>query len=283
MEATVLFADVSGSTKLIETAGDALALKTIAHCVQRLKRAAEVAGGQVVKTRGDEVMVLFDTPDAAAKAAVTMHATIDALAPVGDTKLGVHVGFHTGPLVQRDHDLVGDTVRLAAKLLEEAHKGQTLTSQQTAARLSPTLQPLSRELRSLPLAGTGAGMRLCEIVSGVESGTQALERPAALVRLKYRDRVIECSRDNRSVMIGREYHCGLVVMDAMASRKHCTIELRGERYVLQDHSTNGTYVTMGSDKAVLLKGEDLTLRRYGFIGFSDVRYASSEVVEFSCD
>ncbi|HXM80332.1 MAG TPA: adenylate/guanylate cyclase domain-containing protein [Burkholderiales bacterium] len=282
MNATILFADVSGSTKLIEKAGYALGLKTIAHCVQRLKKAAEVAGGQVVKTRGDEVMVLFDTPDAAAKAAATMHATIDALAPVGDTKLGVHVGFHSGPVVQHEHDLVGDTVKLAAKLVEEAQKGQTLTSQQTAAQLSPTLQPFSRELRSLPLAGTGAGMRLCEIVPGVEAGAQAREKATTVVRLKYRDGVIECSREHRSIMIGREGHCGLVVFDAMASRKHCTIELRGDQFVLQDHSTNGTYVTMGTERAVLLRGDDLPLRRYGWIGFSDVRYASSEVVEFSC-
>ena len=74
----------------------------------------------------------------------------------------------------------------------------------------------------------------------------------------------------------------MVVFDAMASRKHCTIELRTDQFVLQDHSTNGTYVTVGAERAVLLRGDDLPLRRYGWIGFSDVRYASSEVVEFSC-
>src|SRR5438132_6579691 len=68
-EATVLFADVSGSTRLIETAGDAVALKAIARCIERLRTAAESTGGQVVKTIGDEVMVLFPTPDAAVQAA----------------------------------------------------------------------------------------------------------------------------------------------------------------------------------------------------------------------
>src|SRR5205809_8106906 len=78
-EATVLFADVSGSTRLIETAGDAVALKAIARCIERLRTAAESTGGQVVKTIGDEVMVLFPTPDAAVAAAAKMHASINAL------------------------------------------------------------------------------------------------------------------------------------------------------------------------------------------------------------
>src|SRR5205809_7171273 len=99
-EATVLFADVSGSTRLIETAGDAVALKAIARCIERLRTAAESTGGQEVKTIGDEVMVLFPTPDAAVQAAATMHASINALAAVVHRQPGLHVGFPTGPGTQ---------------------------------------------------------------------------------------------------------------------------------------------------------------------------------------
>ena len=65
-QTTVLFADVSGSTKLYEAAGDAKALEAIQHCLERLRRSSEAFGGRVVKTIGDEVMVLFPSPDAAA-------------------------------------------------------------------------------------------------------------------------------------------------------------------------------------------------------------------------
>src|SRR5439155_1246021 len=116
---------------------------------------------------------------------------------------------------------------------------------------------------------------LCEIVSQAAS-------TALLVRLTYRDQAVECSREHPSVVIGREYGCGLMVSDRTASRKHCTVELRGGQFVVQDHSTNGTYVTIDSEKSVLLKGDDLALRRFGWIGFSDVRYAGSDVVQFSC-
>jgi class 3 adenylate cyclase len=274
MQATVLFADVSGTTKLIEAAGDAVALKAIARCIQRLCNAAESTGGQVVKTIGDEVMVLFPTPDAAVQAAAKMHASINALPEVGGTKLGVHVGFHSGPVIQVEKDVLGDTVKLAAKLVEQAQKGQTITSQETASLLSPALKPCSRELHSLAVREQGDGVWMCEIVSQVAA--------VASVRLTYRGQELVCSREFPSIVIGREYGCGLVVTDKTASRKHCTIELRSGRFVVQDHSTNGTYVTIDNEKAVQLKGEDLPLRRFGWIGFSDVRYAGSDVVQFSC-
>ena len=275
MDATILFADVSGSHKLIETAGNAVALTAIARCIDRLRKAAESTGGRVVKTLGDEVMVLFDTPDAAAKAAAKMHASIDTLPAVSGTKLAVHVGFHSGPVIQVEKDVLGDTVNLAAKLVERAQRGQTITSQQTAALLSPALQPLARQL---PSGGTGQEMRLCEIVPLAQAQDDAITR----VRLTFRNYIIDCSRERSSVVIGRDYLCGLVVPDQMASRKHCTVELRGNQFVLQDHSSNGTYVTVEQEKAILLKGGDLPLRRYGLIGFSEVRLASSDVVQFSC-
>jgi len=47
-----------------------------------------------------------------------------------------------------------------------------------------------------------------------------------------------------------------------------TIELRGAVRGA-DHSTNGTYVTVDSEKSVLLKGDTWRCRRFGWIGFSD--------------
>ncbi|HKC31812.1 MAG TPA: FHA domain-containing protein, partial [Burkholderiales bacterium] len=129
-----------------------------------------------------------------------------------------------------------------------------------------------------PSGGTGQEMPLCEIVPLAHAQDHAITR----VRLTFRNYIIDCSRERSSVVIGRDYLCGLVVPDQMASRKHCTVELRGNQFVLQDHSSNGTYVTVEQEKAILLKGGDLPLRRYGLIGFSEVRSASSDVVQFSC-
>ena len=149
-QTTILFADVSGGSKLYEAAGYAAALEVIARCIERVRDAAESTGGQVVKTSGDKVMVLFANPDAAAHAATRMHATIEALPEIGGAKLGVQVGFHSGPVYRCDEGLLGDTVKLASRMVEQARKGQAITSQQKAALLSPSLRTLFRQLDANP-------------------------------------------------------------------------------------------------------------------------------------
>ena len=57
-QAAVLFADVSGSTKLYETAGDQVAKAAIDECVRIMRERTEAAKGRVIKTIGDEVMSL---------------------------------------------------------------------------------------------------------------------------------------------------------------------------------------------------------------------------------
>src|SRR2546430_10947541 len=93
-QTTVLFADVSGSTSLYETAGDVAALDAIGLCIGRLSQAAESTGGRELKTMGDQGMVLLPTPDAAANRASEMHAAPATLPPGHGTKLGVRIGFH---------------------------------------------------------------------------------------------------------------------------------------------------------------------------------------------
>src|SRR5438132_11322217 len=100
MNATVLFADVSGAA--------------ISHCIEPLRKAAESAGGRVVKLVGDEVMVLFATPDAAAKAAVKMHQRIESLPAVAGDEPALRVASHRGPVIQVDKAGLRATVTLAA-------------------------------------------------------------------------------------------------------------------------------------------------------------------------
>ncbi|TMH88208.1 MAG: adenylate/guanylate cyclase domain-containing protein [Betaproteobacteria bacterium] len=246
----------------------------IARCLERVRDAAESTGGQVVKTSGDKVMVLFATPDAAAHAATRMHATIEALPEIGGAKLGVQVGFHSGPVYRCDEDLLGDTVKLASRMVEQARKGQTITSQQTAALLSPSLRTLSRQLDAIPAREKDEELRLCEIASRPSTDFRRL-------RLTYREHAIVCTRENESIVIGRAPSCALVVADLTVSRRHCTITLRDGRFVLQDHSTNGTYITVDGGSDILAQSEEVILGSRGRIGFGRPPDASAEeVVEY---
>lgn len=112
----VLFADVSGSTRLYGKLGDAEALRAIGRCMERMELAVLANTGRVVKTIGDEIMAVFDTVDAGMLAAIAMQQGIDDLPPVAGGKMAIRVGFHFGPAVDDNKDIFGDTVNVAARL-----------------------------------------------------------------------------------------------------------------------------------------------------------------------
>jgi len=268
MKATVLFAGVSGAA--------------ISQCIEPLRTAAESTGGRVVKLIGDELMVLFATPDAAAKAAAKMHQCIEALPAVAGAEPRLRVGFHSGPIIRCDRDLLGDTVKLAAKLVEEAQKGQTITSGQTAAQLSTGMRPFWRDLQRVALTDKAETVRLCEILkTSLNGAARAQEIKArSMVRLNYDDQVVICSREKPRIVIGRQNTCDLVIGDQLASREHCILELRGDEFILLDQSTNGTYVTVEGEREVLLNGEALPLATHGWIAFGHPHGGSAEAAEF---
>ena len=163
-QATVLFADVSGSTKLYESEGDKAAMEAVARCLDQLRQKVEASGGRVVKTIGDEVMALFPTPDSAAIAASSMQYAIEALPLVGATKLGVRIGFQSGPVIQSGDDVFGDTVNLAARLVEQARRSQIITSRETSDRLGPIFRSFKRPLYAIHVKGKAEAVELCELI-----------------------------------------------------------------------------------------------------------------------
>jgi len=289
--ATVLFADVSGSTKLYEAAGDVIALETINRIIAEMRRCTEAAGGRVVKTIGDEVMALFSTPEAAASAASQIQMQTDIMPGVAGMKLGVRIGFHSGPVIQRDNDVFGDTVNLAARLVAQATKEQIITSAETAQELGESYKERMRGLYAITVKGKAEEVGLCELIWRYDGATTVVLRPKSaaakpktvMIRLKYRGKELVRRRDNDSVTLGRDETSGLQIMEDKCSRHHCTIERRGDKFVLKDHSTNGTYVTIGEEDEVLLQRDEIALRKTGWISFGQTRIGTHESVEFFCD
>lgn len=78
--------------------------------------------------------------------------------------------------------------------------------------------------------------------------------------------------DKSTVTIGRDNSCDIVVDDMSVSRKHATVKKLENRYMVFDHSLNGTYINgkkIGS-KSELREGDVLIvgLRRFSLAGTS---------------
>lgn len=286
---SVLFADVSGSTKLYEMVGDQAAHAAIDLCVRLFSALTEQHGGRVIKTIGDEVMAIFPEAGQAARAAVDIQLGVNTMAPVGKVRLGVRIGMHHGPVVERDGDVFGDTVNLAARLTEMASKGQIITSHETVQLLEPIQKLDCRSLYEIAVKGKEKGVAICEVLwTDADDATQLVSSHASTdggdtLRIVYKTRVINLSEERPSLVIGRDATTDLVVPDRMASRTHCVIERRQDKFVLTDRSANGTYISVDGDREIVLRREETMLRNHGFIALGQSRATATELVEYFCE
>jgi class 3 adenylate cyclase len=284
----VLFADISGSAKLYETLGDAEALATVERCLAIMRQACTDSGGKVVKTIGDEVMAVFPSADGAARAATEMQAHVSTQRTSRGAPLAIHVGFNFGPVIEEGDDFFGDTVTVAARLSNLARGGQVFTSESTVALLAPAMRARTRSQQAHTVKGKQKDIDLFELVwQETEDELTALSthvkvRPAHL-SLKHGDRQIDLSEAMPTLSIGRDLANDVVLGDRKASRMHARIERRRDKFVLIDHSSNGTYVTVDSESEIALRREELVLRNRGRISFGHAYQDDpTEILSFSC-
>ena len=286
-ENAVLFAELLGTADLYARDGDAAAHATIAECEERLGGIAAATGAELVKIIGSRLMLIAPSADDAAAAAVAMHGSAWDF-PREAEGLALGIGFHYGPVIRDNGDVFGDTVNLAARLVEQAARGQILFAADTAEWLAPRYRRLMRRLYDVPLKGRSGEVALCELVWRADQaptmypvrGVGAALR--AKLKLRYNGKKVVLRNGHEAFTIGRAEGCALVVVDDEVSRHHCTIQRRSDHFVLADQSTNGTYVTVEGEGEVLLKREELTLRKRGWISLGGPK-GTSEALEFSCD
>ncbi|MFC8192106.1 adenylate cyclase regulatory domain-containing protein [Cellulomonas sp. NPDC057328] len=161
------FADMVSFTR--RTAG--LGSTDLSHFVQRFEAAARDvvvgAGGRVVKTIGDAVLFIADTPGVGARVALGLadafgtSLDVDAERGVGGLAEGargvtpVRVGLVWGRVLSRFGDVFGPVVNLAARLTDVADPSSVLVDAGTAAVLGGDPRFALEKLPVRDLAGIG--------------------------------------------------------------------------------------------------------------------------------
>jgi class 3 adenylate cyclase len=285
-QAAILFADISGSTRLYETLGDAEALSTIARTLEVIRRICEEHGGRVVKTIGDEAMAIFPNAANAAFAAISMQTQVSQMRTRLGAPMAIHSGFHFGPVIDERNDVFGDSVNVAARLTELAKAGQTLVSADTGNVLSPSLRSRMRMQATHTVRGKQDDIAVYELIwqESVEELTAMAPRAAvaaARLTLKHGETVVNLGPTVNAFTFGRDAQTDMMIYDKMGSRLHARIERRAHKFVLVDLSTNGTYCAVDGEGEIELRHEEFTLRGRGRIVFGH-RYVGEpcEKVEF---
>lgn len=281
-EMSVLFADISGSTKLYDTLGDTHAKTLIDECIGIMRGIVARYNGRVIKTIGDEVMCVLPDADSGHLAATDMQLKVAALPAVGNVRRAIRVGFHFGPVIEENGDVFGDTVNLAARMAGLAKGMQIITTRATIDRLSPALRESTRGIAALSVKGKGDDVDVCEVIwQGGDDLTMATASIAAAstqikLHLTHGARELVLEQANTGIVLGRDPGCQIVLADRMASRAHARIERRRDKFFLVDQSTNGTFVTFAGEAEIVLRREEVMLRGQGRIAFGHSLSESSE-------
>ena len=258
----------------------------IGRCLDVMRAVCEERDGRVVKTIGDEVMAVFPSAGNAGYAANDMQSRIAALGGGGGPPLAIHAGFHAGQVLESEADVFGDTVNVASRLCGLAKGGQTLIAAETLAALPFALRSRTRCLDVQSVKGKEADVEIHELLwqETEEDLTTLAPRRAgrnARLTLRYRDREIDAA-ELAALTFGRDGNNDVVILDRKASRLHARIERRRDKYVLIDHSTNGTFLAVQGESEVELRREELLLRGRGriYFGHPSVEDPGDEAVEY---
>jgi adenylate cyclase len=115
----VAFVDLTGFTRLSEERGDQAAAGVSLELGELARTTAEAHGGRVVKLLGDGVLLRL--PDAL----TAVDATVELVQALPGAGLpSGHAGVHSGPLIEREGDVFGRSVNLAARVSDIAPAGQ---------------------------------------------------------------------------------------------------------------------------------------------------------------
>ncbi len=133
---TMLFADIEGSTLLLQELGDAYA-GVLGLYRSTLRDAVDRHGGVEVDTAGDGYFASFPDAGNALEAAFECQAALAA----GDWPKGVTVrarlGLHTGSVRVVDRTYLGLDVHRAARIAAAGHGGQIVLSKETLEACGP--------------------------------------------------------------------------------------------------------------------------------------------------
>jgi class 3 adenylate cyclase len=123
--ATLLLADLVGSTEVAARVGDAAWRDLLSETFESIREQLERFGGREVKTTGDGILVVFDGSARALQCAAAMRDVARS------RELALRIGVHVGEVELVGDDVRGVTVHEAARIMAAAGPDEILVSDLT--------------------------------------------------------------------------------------------------------------------------------------------------------
>lgn len=273
---TVIFADLSGSSRLFQSLGNVAATGAVTAVTQAIAQVCEDHGGSVVKNLGDGVLALFSDPGEAIDAAVQVqrdHARRLEGWPAA-RRMGLRIGVARGDIVVVDGDGFGEAVNLAARLCNLCSDGEVWAAQAALDRLAPPPGVDFRPLGAMRIRGFSGPTEVCQVDWRAVGLRGQLTEPTPLVTLppvRSHGRLVLSWLDLHAgfdstrmpIHLGRQAEADFAVSDPRVSRLHARIRWEQDHFVLTDLSSYGTWVRFegGAGELTLRRGECVLVGR----------------------
>lgn len=268
----VMFADVAGSSRIYNQLGDIEARHVISHSLNIASDMVSRHDGRVIKSAGDDILCVFSTADDAVNAAAgILDQFVDKMLFEG-VDVNFHIGIHSGNGLVTEDDVFGDTVNVSSRLTDIAKTGQVLLSEQTVDYLSADLKNGMRRYDKVRVKGRDDPVEAYDFVwneSGEETGliefTGLDNEILSSLKLEILDQQMVLTPNATPLNIGRDKAVELKILGKMVSRYHADIDYRKGKYILRDHSGNGTYLQIEDGEVFFVKNEEFPLSSSGVI------------------
>jgi class 3 adenylate cyclase len=285
--ASVVFADLVGSTGIFERLGDETAGRFVTQLTTALAKIFEQHDGRVVKLLGDGLFVVFPRETDAVTACIAIQERLQQkpVYPGGTGQpVQMQMGIESGEVVEIEGDCYGDAVNSAARLADLAGADQILTSQRVRDALAPPQQDKLRSLGPIYLRGKQETTEVFRIdwqpqrdveatVMGVSMFKSASE---SFLQITSGGTTLKLQPLGERLTLGRGTTANLAINDSRVSRIHCTVEWKGGHFILNDVSSFGTWVYFGNQtEPVVLRRTECYLVGVGQIALGCDRNAEA--------
>lgn len=149
----IAFADLAGYTRFTEEEGEEEALSSVERFVERVTQTLP-EDSRVVKTIGDEVMVVGTDVDALADWAVCFLETVEE-------RPEPRLGINYGSTLYRDGDYFGREVNLASRVVARARGGEVLVTDSVVEAVSAASRLRFEPIGDVKLKGFDEPRQLC--------------------------------------------------------------------------------------------------------------------------
>ena len=271
----VMFSDVADSSRLYRELGEEAASRLVSELLDGMQASLQAGRGRVLDRIGDELLCIFERPTDALLAALALEGVVEQqVARAGLAHpIFLRTGLYSGRVLERDGEIFGDCVYAAKRVTDLAKAGQILVCPVLGEAADEIGVPC-RFLQVLTLKGQREPTSLFELLRDAPEETlispsAPLVRSKLILTLQYMGQSFVAEPGQR-LSIGRLAPSELRIDSPRVSRLHAKLVNHGDHVLLEDVSTNGTYIARsGAGTSEYLRHSVTVLEGGGLIGLGE--------------